>query len=462
MKEETLNSRYLTQEQLCKRGGRETWLAKDIQTEELVVIKILKFGLDFQWEQLKLFEREAQTLQNINHPAIAKYLDYFEINSPDYRGFALVQTYIQAKSLAEQLDKGRTFTEAEVKQLAEQILNILIHLHSQNPPIIHRDLKPSNILLTNRSGNHVGDIYLIDFGSVQNVAAKQEGTITIVGTYGYMPPEQFGDRCVPASDLYSLGATLINLVTRIEPADLPQQDGRIQFENVVNLSMQLKTWLRKTIEPSLDKRFTSARIALDNLDNLDNLSQSESKDLDVVELSDRKKIYLHKSVDRLEIVIEPQTTNELLSQFTGIVIIFLFVFAFNLDTFVASLVALLIITGLICISSIYYIQDNILPLFVKKTLIIERQKIALTCQVFKFKHDIIQSASNYRIYIIDKLETDRFNNIVLNKIVIWAGRNKNELKKYEIRGLNEAHSDLLFRELNDWLQLPIHHTVKEE
>jgi serine/threonine protein kinase len=301
MKEQTLSDRYLIQEQLGKRGGRETWLAKDIQTEELVVIKILKFGLDFQWEQLKLFEREAQTLQNINHPAIPKYLDYFEINAPNYQGFALVQTYIQAESLAEQLDKGRTFTEAEIKQIAEQILKILIHLHSQHPPIIHRDLKPSNILLTNRSGNHVGDIYLIDFGSVQNVAVKQEGTITIVGTYGYMPPEQFGDRCVPASDLYSLGATLINLVTKIEPADLPQQDGIIRFEKLVNLSIQLKTWLRKTIEPSLDKRFTSAQVALDNLVNL---SQSELKDLDVVELSDRQKFYLSKSSERLEVVID--------------------------------------------------------------------------------------------------------------------------------------------------------------
>jgi serine/threonine protein kinase len=82
-----------------------------------------------------------------------------------------------------------------------------------------------------------------------------------VGTYGYMPPEQFGDRCVTASDLYSLGATLINLVTRIEPADLPQQEGRIQFENLTNLSIQLKAWLKRMIQPSLDKRFSSAQVA---------------------------------------------------------------------------------------------------------------------------------------------------------------------------------------------------------
>ncbi|AFZ36080.1 serine/threonine protein kinase [Stanieria cyanosphaera PCC 7437] len=450
MKEEILCNRYLIQKQLGKRGGRETLLAKDIQTEELVVVKLLQFGLDFQWEQLKLFEREAQTLQNINHPAIPKYLDYFEINSPEYQGFALVQTYIQAQSLAEQLDKGRTFTEAEIKQLAEQILKILIYLHSQNPPIIHRDLKPSNILLTNRSGNHIGDVYLIDFGSVQNVAAKQEGTITIVGTYGYMPPEQFGDRCILASDLYSLGATLINLVTRIEPADLPQQEGRIQFERVVNLSIQLKDWLKRMIEPSLDKRFSSAQVALDNLINL---SQSESNDLNVVELSDRQKFYLQKSVNRLEIIIEPKTTKLSLLDFIIIVIGFLVFVVLE----PGALAVLIIFVGIICISSVYYIQDNILPLFVKKKLIIEKQKIALTYQVFKFKYDIIPPTSNSFIYKLDKLETDRFENIVLNKIIIWAGRNKNELKKYEIKGLNEAELNWLSRELSDWLQLPIHH-----
>lgn len=263
-----------------------------------------------------------------------------------------------------------------------------------------------------------------------------------------MPPEQFGDRCVTASDLYSLGATLINLVTRIEPADLPQQEGRIQFERVVNLSIQLKAWLKRMIEPSLDKRFSSAQVALDNLINL---SQSESNDLNVVELSDRQKFYVHKSVNKLEIIIEPKTTNLSLLDFTIIIIVFLVFVVLE----PGALAALIIFMGIICISSVYYIQDNLLPLFVKKKLIIEKQKIALTYQVFKFKYDIIPPTSNSFIYKLDKLETDRFENIVLNKIIIWAGRNKNELKKYEIKGLNEAESNLLSKELSDWLQLPI-------
>ncbi len=97
-----------------------------------------------------------------------------------------------------------------LKQIAKAVLEVLIHLHHRYPPIIHRDIKPSNILLTRRFEYSEGQVYLVDFGSVQ-AAACERGTITVVGTYGYMPPEQFGGRAVPASDLYGLGATLIAL-----------------------------------------------------------------------------------------------------------------------------------------------------------------------------------------------------------------------------------------------------------
>jgi serine/threonine protein kinase len=254
-----LADRYQIEELLSQKAGRRTFLAKDVQSQVPVIIKLLRFGDGFEWDDLKLFEREAATLKNLDHPEIPKYLDYFEINEIDTPGFALVQSYIDAPSLATLIARGRKFSEAEVIELADRLLDLLTYLHQQHPPVIHRDIKPSNILLGNRSGNSIGDVYLVDFGSVQTVAKKEEGTITIVGSYGYIPLEQFGGQTVTASDLYSLGMTLIYLLTGTHPAELPQVDGRVKFN--AEISKQFERWLEKMTHPHLDKRFDSAKAA---------------------------------------------------------------------------------------------------------------------------------------------------------------------------------------------------------
>ncbi|MEG3862390.1 serine/threonine protein kinase, partial [Microcoleus sp. herbarium12] len=254
LSKEILADRYQCDRRLGKQAGRQTLLARELKTQQQVVVKLLSFSSDFNWEDLKLFEREVETLKSLSHPAIPQYLDSFEIDTPQRKGFALVQSYIEAKSLQEYLSDGRTFSENEVKQLAAALLDILGYLHQRQPPVIHRDIKPSNILLKNRSGNSVGEVYLVDFGAVQTLATQQGKTVTVVGTYGYMPPEQFGGRAVPASDLYGLGATLIALITKQHPADLPQQDLQIEFEQFTQLSPGFTSWLKWMTHPSLERR----------------------------------------------------------------------------------------------------------------------------------------------------------------------------------------------------------------
>jgi eukaryotic-like serine/threonine-protein kinase len=263
---EILGNRYQCDRRLGKQAGRQTLLARDLKTQQQVVVKLLSFSSDFNWEDLKLFQREVETLKSLSHPAIPQYLDSFEIDTPSRKGFALVQTYIEAKSLQEYLSDGRTFSESEVKQLATALLDILAYLHQRQPPVIHRDIKPSNILLKNRSGNSVGEVYLVDFGAVQTLATQQGKTVTVVGTYGYMPPEQFGGRAVPASDLYGLGATLIALITKQHPADLPQQDLQLEFEQFTRLSPGFTSWLKWMTHPSLERRPASVKIAKEVLE----------------------------------------------------------------------------------------------------------------------------------------------------------------------------------------------------
>ncbi|MBD1916663.1 MULTISPECIES: serine/threonine-protein kinase [Cyanophyceae] len=264
----TLHNRYHVQRLLSRQIGRRTFLATDLETQSPVVVKVLLFGPDFTWDDLKLFEREAETLKALDHPAIPKYLDSFDVSTDLGQGFALVQSYIDAVSLEVAAQAGRRFSEAEIVDIAKQLLTILVYLHEHAPAVIHRDIKPSNVLLSDRFGHRAGNLYLIDFGSVQTVTDKKNGTITIVGSYGYIPLEQFTGQTIPASDLYSLGMTLVYLIAGKHPADLGQVNGRIQFDSTA-ISKRFARWLEKMTHLQLDKRFESARAALTALESED-------------------------------------------------------------------------------------------------------------------------------------------------------------------------------------------------
>jgi serine/threonine protein kinase len=270
-----LNNRYQLDTQLGLDASRQTWQAIDLQSQEsqdnIVIVKLLAMTPQMQWDESKLFEREAQVLQRLDHPRIPKYRDYFVLDGladSRFTWFALVQSRIPGSSLQQLLDDGRRFTEADIEKIAIEVLTVLVYLHELDPPVLHRDIKPSNLIW-----GEDDRIYLVDFGSVQDTAVLEGATFTVVGTYGYVPIEQFGGRAVPASDLYALGATLIHLLTGVHPADLPQKDGRMQpVLQQTNLDIGLIHWLGKLTEPLVSDRLSSARQALDALENRQTLS----------------------------------------------------------------------------------------------------------------------------------------------------------------------------------------------
>jgi serine/threonine protein kinase len=256
-----LCDRYQLSRLLGEAPGRQTWLATDqtAATPEPVVVKLLAFGDTMQWVDLKLFEREAQVLQQLRHAYMPRYRDSFTLEDR-LHWFGLVQDYIPGQSLKQCLDQGQHFSEKQILNIATNILHLLTYLHRLSPPVLHRDIKPSNLIL-----GEDGYVYLIDFGAVQDRAAIEGASFTVVGSYGYTPMEQFGGRAVPASDLYALGATLIHLLTGVAPADLPQEDLRIQFADYVSVSSGLVYWIQQLTEPNVKKRFQTAQTALENL-----------------------------------------------------------------------------------------------------------------------------------------------------------------------------------------------------
>jgi len=256
-------NRYQLIQQLGENQGRQTWLASDLSHQNQVVVKLLAFSPQMEWEQLKLFEREAEVLQRLNHPQIPKYRDYFSLEKEEGDGlcwFGLVQVFIPGISLQQLITQGKKFTESQIKDIATQVLEILIYLHELAPPILHRDIKPSNLLL-----GEDNQIYLLDFGAVQNQGAVEGVTFTVVGTTGYAPLEQFWGKTVPSSDLYALGATIIHLLTGISPADLPQEKLRIKFADRVSVNRAFVQWVEGMTEPDPHQRYQTALSALEDL-----------------------------------------------------------------------------------------------------------------------------------------------------------------------------------------------------
>jgi outer membrane protein assembly factor BamB/predicted Ser/Thr protein kinase len=196
------------------------------------------------------FEREANILASLNHPAIPKIFDYFSEGIRSY----LVLEYIDGEDLEALMgDSEQLLPVDQVIDWAIQICDVLSYLHNQEPPIVFRDMKPSNIML--RPPNH---IVLIDFGIARVFEAGQKGTM--IGTEGYSPPEQYRGIANPTGDIYALGATLHHLLTRRDPRLEPPFTFQEEPPRLLNpaVSEELNAVIMKALEYEPEKRFADA------------------------------------------------------------------------------------------------------------------------------------------------------------------------------------------------------------
>jgi eukaryotic-like serine/threonine-protein kinase len=256
-----LESRYHILCLMGEGGSGKTYHALDKQHQIEVAIKVLSLRGMGDWKTLELFEREAKILAQLKHPAIPEYLDYFQTEIAGEEAFCLVQAIAPGRSLTSWVESGYVFSESELRDIATQILKILSYLQTFSPPIIHRDLKPQNLLWSES-----GEVYLVDFGAVRDTYHLTiTGGSTIVGTYGYMAPEQFRGQAVLATDLYGLGTTLLSLRSGQDPADLPVKQMKIDFRERVQFSPDFANWLERLLEPIPEDRYRNADRALDYL-----------------------------------------------------------------------------------------------------------------------------------------------------------------------------------------------------
>ncbi len=228
--EELHQGRYAVVRVLGQGAQGATLEAVDKQGGRPVAIKRFQVRGADSWKDVELAEREAHVLAQLSHPALPVYLDHFEEDGCLY----LVMERIEGESLAALRAQGGRLEHTEVARLLGEIGDALDYLHGRVPPVIHRDLKPSNIIR-----RPDGSFCLVDFGSVR-ASLEPSGGSTVVGTFGYMAPEQFQGRALPATDIYGLGATLLTLLSDQEPEDLPHR----------GLAIDVKAALGGAVSPS--------------------------------------------------------------------------------------------------------------------------------------------------------------------------------------------------------------------
>lgn len=206
-----VNDRYLLLKRIGKGGFSEVWLAKDEQTSISVALKFYAPGVGLDDDGIEVFKREFTLLANLNHTNLLRpsYYDHYE--KMPY----LVLTYCEngsSLSLINQIEEERAWL------FLRDVSDGLHYLHTNTPPIIHQDIKPDNILIDSN-----GRFLITDFGISTRIRSTLRKSVAVMptsgGTLAYMAPERFGEEPTPikASDIYSLGATMFELLTGEPP-----------------------------------------------------------------------------------------------------------------------------------------------------------------------------------------------------------------------------------------------------
>ncbi len=211
------DGRYVTSGVLGSGSQGATFEAVDKRDGRLVAIKRFQVRGARSWKEVELAEREARVLSQLSHRLLPRAIEHFEEEGALY----LVMEKIEGETLA----SLGTLDRDEVVGFLHSAAEILEYLHGRSPPVIHRDIKPSNAIrrpARPELGESTSAYLLVDFGSVRD-RLKPAGGSTVVGTFGYMAPEQFQGRARPASDVYAVGVCALRMLTGIEPEDLPHQ-----------------------------------------------------------------------------------------------------------------------------------------------------------------------------------------------------------------------------------------------
>ncbi|MEP0958284.1 serine/threonine protein kinase [Leptolyngbya sp. FACHB-1515] len=240
-------------------GFGRTFLAVDRATESkpLCVIKQFFPAVQANTKASELFRQEALRLKQLgHHPQIPNLLDYLEQDGQQY----LIQEFIDGQNLEQELNDRGTFSELEIRQLLLDLLPVVQFMHDHK--VIHRDIKPANIIRRETDNKLV----LVDMGAAKYATGTAIAkTGTVIGSAEYTAPEQTRGKAVFASDIYSLGATCIHLLTQMSPFDLfDGSDDRWIWRYYLDqpVSNSIAAVLDRMLQSATKRRYRSANEVL--------------------------------------------------------------------------------------------------------------------------------------------------------------------------------------------------------
>jgi hypothetical protein len=239
---------YVVERVLVANAHGRMYVARDADGKQ-VALKELAFVHAPSADAIAAFEREAVLVRALDHAGIPRFVASFEEGQGVHARYYLAQELVAGEPLDARL-ADHFYGEAEIIDIARQVLEIVVYLQSVSPMIIHRDVKPANLL---RRAD--GTIALVDFG-----AAHVQGTTagsTTIGTFGYMPIEQLAGIVDATTDPYALGSTLVHLLTRQEPWKVLHADGL-----AINVSRPLRAFIDRLVARDPRARFPDAAAAL--------------------------------------------------------------------------------------------------------------------------------------------------------------------------------------------------------
>lgn len=424
MLDRVLHSRYQVQQLL----GKKTILARDRHTTQLVIIKLISVPSLQANEFISQVTSKIALLGQLSHPSLPKYLDSFEIDSPQGHIIAIVRPYLSAQPLEAYLNSIQFLGEQDLKQIAKYLLEILSYLHQQDVPLSHGNIKLSNILFDAQSSR----FYLVDF------AFESEPFTT---------------------DLQDLGKTLISLATGIKYRYTPEK-----FEQKTNLSAFFIYWLKRLSNSHPDYHFRSVTEALASL---------YSCQLILVSSGNLTKPYgsevsVYKKDNLLQIKIASKTKQKFLNNFKTqlkqflpslfFTIILLTIIGIYDLKFVAFLLPIVLIFLLNLISSNF--SWPLLKSFWKGELDLKitSKKVSLSQKLWGLKFKLTADVASSEIYSLIRRNltvTMQGENLTINPPCLALIANHREYIITASEDVSEAELDWLAQQLSDWLRLPI-------